>query len=828
MRHKVRRLEVLEKNEKKRGFTLIELLAVVAILAIVIGISYGVYIGVINKSKEKASTLAMNSLMQAAELYSKEDDANNIKWLSSYDQGGNVNKKYVCLRVQQLVNAGYFKEKFFNKDVYGNKINANTFIEVSKDTNSSNVKVNISDENNQTSCESNILNDNIYDMTITDGSIYTDALEFTVGKASNSSEGQISNVRYKYKNNDSTVCNNDKCELDGLESSTIHTIQVCMDAKNNGKSKTICNYIDKRTADFVKPDIKVSNANSWAKSKEITIKYYNTNIKDNNGYHYVKSQVAGNVIQGNIYKCSGYNDNNKSSECDTKKALKISENEWYMIKDDVAKITVSKDTISQDINKKMPIKARIQDKTSNYADNDESINKVDVTPPNCDVGGGSNGWTNSNVTLIGKCSDNGSGCKELQVKATFSSTGTYSPGTVYDNAGNQRECDKEQVNIDKTKPTCTVSYSGGTKGNDKWYKKGTSKENPVQIIANCSDSGGSGCENNIPSIPKYEDGQHSGSITVKDMAGNTGSCNYIVKIDTTAPSCESSGGSDSWKNQNVKIEGKCSDNGSRCSSDTNVSKNITWETSETFSPGTVYDNAGNSTVCPNQTVKIDKTAPTFSSLKNPTNGKWTNKSFALTGNASDSRSGIDYWYYKYSGEESKVKYDNSANKEIYTTTNFSRERNQQVTIYVCDKAGNCSSKSTNIKIDKTPPEIHRGSHAGFETKTITYNNSESWKFTFSFKDTGGSGISSSNVVAKVHTKNGNKTICNAEDESWKSGDICSGKDNSKATKWWRAYKAYDNAGNYSEMVCYYHTNSTKVTDAKGSYSSCKVNGYEFK
>lgn len=816
MRHKVRRREVLEKNEKKRGFTLIELLAVVAILAIVIGISYGVYIGIINKSKEKASTLAMNSLMQAAELYSKEDDANNIKWLSSYDQGGNVNKKYVCLRVQQLVNAGYFKEKFFNKDVYGNKINANTFIEVSKDTNSSNVKVNISDENNQTSCESNILNDNIYDMTITDGNIYTDALEFTVGKASNSSEGQISNVRYKYKNNDLTVCNNDKCELDGLESSTIHTIQVCMDAKNNGESKTICNYIDKRTADFVKPDIKVSNANSWAKSKEITIKYYNTNIKDNNGYHYVKSQVAGNVIQGNIYKCSGYNDNNKSSECDTKKTLKISENEWYMIKDDVAKITVSKDTISQDINKKMPIKARIQDKTGNYADNDKSINKVDVTPPNCDVGGGANGWTNSNVTLIGKCSDNGSGCKKLQVKATFSSTGTYSPGTVYDNAGNQQKCGEKQVKIDKTIPMCTVSYSGGTKGNNGWYKYGTSSTNPVKIIATCHDSE-SGCENNITPISKYEDGPHSGSITVKDMAGNIGRCNYSVNIDTTAPSCESSGGSDSWKNQNVKIEGKCSDNGSGCSSDTNVSKDITWETSYSYSPGTVYDKAGNSTVCSNQTVKIDKTAPTCS--------------ISYSGGTK----GDNGWYKKGTSEDNPVKIKASCSdsggsncKSSSTVIEKYGNQNTNSTITVYDKAGNSGSCGYKVKIDKTPPEIHRGSRANFETKTITYNNSESWKFTFSFKDTGGSGISSSNVVAKVHTKNGNKTICNAEDESWKSGDICSGKDNSKANKWWRAYKAYDNAGNYSKMVCYYHTNSSKVTDAKGSYSSCKVNGYEFK
>lgn len=693
MRHKVRRREVLEKNDKKRGFTLIELLAVVAILATVIGISYGVYIGIINNSKEKASNLAMNSLMQAAELYSKDDDANNIKWLSSYDQGGNVNKKYVCLRVQQLVNAGYFKEKFFNKDVYGNKINANTFIEVSKDTNSSNVKVNISDENNQTSCESNILNDNIYDMTITDGNIYTDALEFTVGKASNSSEGQISNVRYKYKNNDLTVCNNDKCELDGLESSTIHTIQVCMDAKNNGESKTICNYIDKRTADFVKPDIKVSNANSWAKSKEITIKYYNTNIKDNDGYHYVKSQVAGNVIQGNIYKCSGYNDNNKSGECDTKKALKISENEWYMIKDDVAKITVSKDTISQDINKKMPIKARIQDKTGNYADNDKSINKVDVTPPNCDVGGGANGWTNSNVTLIGKCSDNGSGCKKLQVKATFSSTGTYSPGTVYDNAGNQQKCGEKQVKIDKTIPMCTVSYSGGTNGNNGWYKSGTSSTNQVQITANCSDSE-SGCEKNSVITSEYKDGERSGSITVKDRVGNTNTCNYNVKIDTTDPSCESSGGSDSWKNQNVKIEGKCSDNGSGCSSDTNVSKDITWETSHSYSPGTVYDKAGNSTVCSNQTVKIDKTAPTCS--------------ISYSGGTK----GDNGWYKKGTSEDNPVKIKASCSdsggsncKSSSTVIKKYGNQNTKDTITVYDNAGNSGSCGYKVKIDKKNPKV---------------------------------------------------------------------------------------------------------------------------
>ena len=83
MRHKIRRHETEENGEKKKGFTLVELLAVVVIISVVLGISYVVYVGVINKSKEKATILAMNNLRQAAIDYGEEvNDTTNC--LSSY------------------------------------------------------------------------------------------------------------------------------------------------------------------------------------------------------------------------------------------------------------------------------------------------------------------------------------------------------------------------------------------------------------------------------------------------------------------------------------------------------------------------------------------------------------------------------------------------------------------------------------------------------------------------------------------------------------------------------------------------------------------------
>ena len=124
-------------------------------------------------------------------------------------------------------------------------------------------------------------------------------------------------------------------------------------------------------------------------------------------------------------------------------------------------------------------------------------------------------------------------------------------------------------------------------------------------------------------------------ILIHQMQIKTCPANQTVKIDKTAPSCSNSGGNSSWTNKNVTIKGTCSDSGgSGCRS--NASKTYTSNTNTTTaSPGTVYDNAGNSAVCKaDRTVKIDKSPPTCTSSGG--NSSWKNTTITLTGTCSDS------------------------------------------------------------------------------------------------------------------------------------------------------------------------------------------------
>ena len=118
---------------------------------------------------------------------------------------------------------------------------------------------------------------------------------------------------------------------------------------------------------------------------------------------------------------------------------------------------------------------------------------------------------------------------------------------------------------------------------------------------------------------------------------------HDIHMDTSAPSCISSGGSDAWTNDSRTLVGTCSDSVSGCQG--NASWYINWQGSWiNLSPGTVYDNAGNSTVCPsNQTVKIDKTAPTIS--PNLASGTYSGER-TVTFTATDSNSGIQAIQYK--------------------------------------------------------------------------------------------------------------------------------------------------------------------------------------
>ena len=115
-----------------------------------------------------------------------------------------------------------------------------------------------------------------------------------------------------------------------------------------------------------------------------------------------------------------------------------------------------------------------------------------------------------------------------------------------------------------------------------------------------------------------------------------------------------------------------------------------------------YNSAGEKCSRELSTYKIDKEKPAAPTLTNPTKGGWTNKDFSLSGLTSEKYAGVSHWQYSYD-QKSWTTYE-SSETEKFTTTPFSKERNQNVYIRVIDKAGNISEvSSTPIKIDKTAP-----------------------------------------------------------------------------------------------------------------------------
>ena len=188
-------------------------------------------------------------------------------------------------------------------------------------------------------------------------------------------------------------------------------------------------------------------------------------------------------------------------------------------------------------------------------------------------------------------------------------------------------------------------------------------------------------DDSVGNVILSSDGVNQVKLVTYDQYGN--SCTTISDeyyIDKTAPSCVSSGGSDEWTNSSITIKGTCSDNGSGCVED--ISKTYDSDTNTaTASPGTVYDKAGNSTVCPaDQTVRIDKTAPSCGSITGQST-VWTNKNRTITVACSDSGVGC-------------------ASSSFSKT--FSTEGSTD-TISIEDKFGNKKSCTVNKYIDKTAP-----------------------------------------------------------------------------------------------------------------------------
>lgn len=233
--------------------------------------------------------------------------------------------------------------------------------------------------------------------------------------------------------------------------------------------------------------------------------------------------------------------------------------------------------------------------------------------------------------------------------------------------------------------------------------------------------------------------QHfDGKIYVRaiDLDGNISEViSYPLKIDKTNPTCVSSGGAKQWVGERT-IYGTCSDVGSGCKQK-QISKKFTTGVTDTASPGTVYDNVGNSVVCPaNQSVWIDVTPPSVKVTTSPSNWKndsWVNYDVTINITASDTESGLAPSAYSYDGGKT---WTNQKSKKFTSTTN--------VTIWVRDNAGRIAKWSTvyKIKIDKAKPTcISSGGGSNWVGSRVIYGTC---------KDTGGSGCKQ-NQISKTWT-----------------------------------------------------------------------------
>lgn len=321
-------------------------------------------------------------------------------------------------------------------------------------------------------------------------------------------------------------------------------------------------------------------------------------------------------------------------------------------------------------------------------------------------------WTKGPVTITVGCSDgDGVGCTKENYTKTFKTTTDVGKVIIEDKEGNKTTCEVS-VNVDVTPPAVPViktykwknnstrpttetglsAYTANTWSGQNIFTKATGGKDSNSGFAKFQYTIG-GAEKNVKDIDGTSVSiETTGTSTIKyracDKLGNCSAYSnaITIKVDKKAPSCTSSGGSTTWTNSNKTLTGTCSDEHSGCTG--NATKTFTSDiNSSTESPGTVKDKVGNETVCPsNQTVKIDKIAPTCTSSGG--NTSWTNGNRTLTGTCSDT-----------GGSGCKE----NATKTYASDINSTSESPGNV----YDNAGNSATCPGNqtVKIDKTLPSI---------------------------------------------------------------------------------------------------------------------------
>jgi len=354
-----------------------------------------------------------------------------------------------------------------------------------------------------------------------------------------------------------------------------------------------------------------------------------------------------------------------------------------------------------------------------YSDTDSTPPPADNTSPmtTSSLSGqqGTNGWYNGpvTVTLIATDIDGPSDIVATRYQTDGGLTTDYagpfivsSDGThtiqfsSTDRAGNiETPSPSVTFKIDKTPPSVQAAALPSANPNG-W-------NNTNVTVSFTGTDAGSGIDFCAGLITLIGDGAgQSASGTCTDKAGNVSTPATItgINIDKTPPTLGFVAPSPApnpagWNNTNISIAFTPADRPSGVAS-TSLSSPLSLTTEGAFVSGTVTvtDKAGNSATFTSPTVKIDKTPPALTAQSTPlpnANG-WNNTSVTTSFPAADALSGL-----------------RTVSGPIITTTEGAA---QPVTGTATDLAGNLSSMTVLLSIDKTAPEAYNQFDA--VTKTL--------------------------------------------------------------------------------------------------------------
>ena len=639
----------------KKGFTLIELLAVIIIIGVIALIIYPAINRAITNSR-------MTALKNSAESLLRETNLQTAMNQIGEDSQVLITDERLNLKNNQFTSGFVFK-------------NADGKLELKNVTNGSFC---INGTSGHLTIEKG--NCNYSDKTgptLVLQTGYIGATEAMVLAKGEDKDSGIRGYEYKIGNGDYTEMQDDNFyQFEGLKRNTNYKVTVRV---TNGVGLTTEKSITFKTKNISAATFVVSDASKWTTKKDVTINYptrvngVTYRYKIGNGSWQVLTsgkkkelEVKENTV---IYAEVILNGETVSSNVSVTKidntppvitSIKPNTTSWkrqvtiqviatdtpsgiagYSFNDGATWTSASTYTTT----KNGTYKIKVKDYANNITSGQITINNIDRTGPKCVSSGGNNTWTNQSRTIIGTCIDDGegAGCETRTVSKTISTdtNAKMSPGIVKDIAGNETTCPAtEMVKVDKTKPSCTVTLS-----TTNWTNKA------VTAYGKCKDSL-SGCATN--DVKKKYSSEMNAKVTigtVKDKAGNETNCtsSQNVKIDKTAPTCTSTGGSTAWTSGSRTVTGKCSDTGgSGCKGNIsytyNAAVNTNWSINNAGAAGagkggTVYDNAGNSGNCPaNQPIRLDRKKPSCTSSGG--NANWIfGGSVTLTGKCSDDGSG---------------------------------------------------------------------------------------------------------------------------------------------------------------------------------------------